>query len=506
MRILILIYLFSCVFIIDVAAHNIPVDQTGHHIQLVIFKNEVIVDYTIVFSKVAYLKTLAAMNTDGQGDISQSEKDLYHNAKRKQLLESLELMVDGKPVILTDFEALREVTAERSEQVDDSKPQLFSYKFVVPIEESTATESIDATPKHEISIYSNIELSKGEMLEYYLAADKKNVEITDAKRWDKKGQGGKGAKRQEGKGERGALVTYSVLNNLENSPLSNVQKAAENQKIADESKTAGRLEGFISAPKLSLKLVFIGLIVSAFLGGLHALTPGHGKAVVAAYLVGSKGRIRDAIFLGIIVTITHTASVIILGVITLYASQYILPQDIFPLLGFISGLLIVVIGVWLLIRRLQAYYGLAVEHSHSHGGEVHIHSGSDEHHHRHDELNHNHEIEPKSDVTLWSLLTLGISGGIVPCPDALIVLLLAIAINRIAFGLVVIGAFSAGLAAVLVTIGILLVVARPIIEKFTGTGRWMRRLPIISSIVIILLGLGIAIKALIDSGIITINI
>ncbi|MBM3235894.1 hypothetical protein FJZ31_06300 [Candidatus Poribacteria bacterium] len=486
MRILLLIYLLSCLFIIDVAAHDVPIDQTGHHIQLVIFKNEVIVDYTIVFSKVAYLKTLTAMNTDGQGGISQAEKDLYHNAKRKQLLESLELMVDGKPITLTDFE-----------QVDDSKPQLFSYKFVAPIEEFTATESIDATPKHEISIYSNIELSKGEILEYYLAADKKNVEITDAKRWDKKGQ--------KGKGERGALVTYAVLNNLENSPLSNVQKAAENQKIADEPKTTGRLEGFISAPKLSLKLVFIGLIVSAFLGGLHALTPGHGKAVVAAYLVGSKGRIRDAVFLGIIVTITHTASVIILGVITLYASQYILPQDIFPLLGFISGLLIVVIGVWLLIRRLQAYYGLAVEHSHSHGGEVHIHSGSDEHHH-HDELNHNHEIEPKSDVTLWSLLTLGISGGIVPCPDALIVLLLAIAINRIAFGLVVIGAFSAGLAAVLVTVGILLVVARPIIERFTGTGRWMRRLPVISSIVIILLGLGIAIKALIDSGIITINI
>ena len=497
MRILILIYLLSCIFVINVAAHNVPIDQTGHHIQLVIFKNEVIVDYTIVLSEVAYLRTLATMNTDGQGDISQAEKDLYHSAKRKQLLESLELMVDGKPITLTDFE-----------RVDDSKPQLFSYKFAVPIGESTATESIDATTRHEISIYSNIKLSKGEMLEYYLAADK-NIEIISVKRWDKKGQGGKEAREQESKGKRGALVTYSVLNkNLENSPLSDVQQAAGNKKIFSGTTTAERLKGFISASKLSLKFVVIGLIVSAFLGGLHALTPGHGKAVVAAYLVGSKGRIRDAIFLGIIVTITHTASVIILGVITLYASQYILPQDIFPLLGFISGLLIVIIGVWLLIRRLQAYYGLMPEHSHSHGGEVHVHSGLEAHHHDHDNFNHNHthDIEPKADVTLWSLLTLGISGGIVPCPDALIVLLLAIAINRIAFGLVVISAFSVGLAAVLVTIGILLVVARPIIERFTGTGRWMRRLPVISSIVIILLGLGIAIKSLIDSGIITINI
>jgi len=429
------------------------------------------------------------MNTDGKGDISQAEKDLYHSAKRKQLLGSLELTLDGKPVSLTDFA-----------QVDDSKRQLFSYKFAVPIaEEPIAIESIDATPKHEISIYSNIELSKGEMLEYYLAADK-NIDITDAKRWDKRDE------KRRVKGERGALVAYSVLDkNLANSPLIEVQKAAGDKKIADAQTAKGRLEGFISAPELGFKLVFIALIVSVFLGGLHALTPGHGKAVVAAYLVGSKGRIRDAVFLGIIVTITHTFSVIILGIITLYASKYIVPQDIFPLLGFISGLLIVIIGVWLLIRRLQSYYGLTTGHSHSHGGEVHIHSGFDVHNHRHDEDNQTHEIEPKSDVTLWSLLTLGVSGGIVPCPDALIVLLMAIAINRIAFGLVVIGAFSVGLAAVLVTIGILMVVARPMIEKFTGTGRWMRRLPVMSSIVIILLGLGIAVKSLIDSGIITIN-
>jgi ABC-type nickel/cobalt efflux system permease component RcnA len=500
---LILIYLFSCAFVADVDAHDVPIDQTGHHIQLVIFKDEIIIDYTIVLSEVAYLRTLVTMNIDGREGVSQLEKDSYHSAKREQLLESLELMVDGKPITLTDYEL-----------VDDSKAQLFSYKFAAPIVwKSTAKENADVTLRYEISIYSNIELSKGEMLEYYLAADR-NIEIVDVKRWDKKDEKSKVS-------GRGASVTYSVLNKeMGNSPLSEVQKAAGNKKIADEETAVGRLKGFISAPKLSLKLVFVGLIVSAFLGGLHALTPGHGKAVVAAYLVGSKGRIRDAVFLGIIVTMTHTFSVIILGVIVLYASRYILPQDIFPLLGFISGLLIVIIGVWLLIRRLQLYYGLRAEHSHSHphshGDEVvsyevtnceaHIHSGSDVNNSYYDEHNHTPEIEPKSDVTLWSLLTLGVSGGIVPCPDALIVLLLAVAINRIAFGLAVIGAFSIGLAAVLVTIGILLVVARPIIDRFTGAGRWMRRLPVISAAVIILLGLGIAIKALIDSGIIMINI
>jgi len=471
-------------------AHDVPIDQTGHHIQLVIFKDQIIVDYTIVLSEVSHLRTLVTMNTDGKDGVSPAEKDLYHRTKQRQLLASLELIVDGRFVALTDFE-----------QVDDSKPQLFSYKFVVPMVEASTVA--DETLKHKISIYSNIELSKGEMLEYYLAADK-NIDIAKVTRWSKKDET---SKVRDG---RGALVTYSVINEaVENSPLIDVQRAAGNKKISDEPTGAGRLKGFISAPELSMKLVFIALIVSAFLGGLHALTPGHGKAVVAAYLVGSKGRIRDAIFLGIIVTITHTFSVVILGVITLYASKYILPQDIFPLLGFASGLLIVIIGVWLLIRRLQSYHGLATEHSHSHthshGGEVHIHSGSDVTD-QYDDHSHTHEIESQSDVTLWSLLTLGVSGGIVPCPDALIVLLLAVAINRIVFGLVVIGAFSAGLAAVLVTIGILLVVARPIIDRFTGAGKWMRRLPVISAVVIILLGLGIAIKSLIDSGVIVINI
>ncbi|MBC8458334.1 MAG: sulfite exporter TauE/SafE family protein, partial [Deltaproteobacteria bacterium] len=207
---------------------------------------------------------------------------------------------------------------------------------------------------------------------------------------------------------------------------------------------------------------------------------------------------------GIVVTVTHTSSVIILGIIALYASQYILPQDIFPLLGFISGLLIITIGVWLFIKRLQVYRsGYVLEPTDEHHG--HTHSMFEIHHHNHDDnhnYNHTHEPAQKSAVTFWSLLTLGVSGGIVPCPDALIVLLLAVAVHRIAFGLIIIGAFSVGLAAVLVTIGILIVVAKPLIDRFTGAGVWMQRLPVISAVIIIVLGFAIALKSLVDSGVI----
>jgi len=476
-----LICVLSLVFGGDVLSHNVPVDQTGHHTQLVIFKDKVIVDYTIVLSEVAYFRALASMNVDRQEGVSQEEKDLYHREKRELLLKNLELTIDGVNATLNNTDKV----------VDDTTPQSFSYKFQADIPEYSP-------PEHEISIHNNIELKKSEMLEYYLAADV-GIKIKDTKRWNS----------PKDDIERGASVIYVVEDaDLTSSPLAVVQKRAGNQKI---EKKKERLKSLITEPNLNWKFVIIGLVVAAFLGGLHALAPGHGKAVVAAYLVGTRGRIRDAIFLGLVVTLTHVSSVIILGLIMLYASQHILPQQIYPILGLISGQIIVILGAWLLIRRLQQY-AHPHEHEHPHsilGAHTHVHDThhDDEHippaNEEHDETAH---TPAQNGVTLWSLLTLGISGGIIPCPDALVVLLIAVAYNRIIFGLAVIGVFSAGLAAVLVSIGILIVLAKPLIDRFTGTGKWMQRLPIISAIVIIVLGFAIALKSLIDSGVITVNI
>jgi len=484
---LILICVLFLVFSGDALSHSVPVDQIGHHIQLVIFKDRVIVDYTIVLSDLAYSEALISMNIDRQEGISQSEKELYHSEKRKLLLKNLQLTIDGMDVALGNIDEI----------VDDATPQLFSYKFQTDIPEGSQTG-------HEVSIYNNIKFDKKkEMLEYYLAADV-GIKIKDTKRFE----------RIKDDIERGASVVYVVGDaDLASSPLATVQKLSGNKKI---EKKKERLKSLITEPNLSWQFVIIGLIVAAFLGGLHALAPGHGKAVVAAYLVGTRGRIRDAIFLGLVVTLTHVSSVIILGLIMLYASQYILPQQIYPILGLISGQIIVILGTWLLIRRLQQY-GHSHEHGHTHsifGGHTH-----DNHHGEHNHVHDNHEEEHiilvseehdetedthafvKNGVTLWGLLTLGISGGIIPCPDALVVLLIAVAYNRIAFGLAIIGAFSAGLAAILVSIGILIVVAKPIIDRFTGTGKWTQRLPIISAVVIIALGFAIAFKSLIDTGI-----
>lgn len=104
-------------------------------------------------------------------------------------------------------------------------------------------------------------------------------------------------------------------------------------------------------------------------------------------------------------------------------------------------------------------------------------------------------------MTLGSLLTLGISGGIVPCTGALVILLLAVALHRVAFGLLLLVAFSVGLAAVLIAVGVLIVKARPLVERFSGDGRWIQRLPIASAAVIIVVGFVITLKTLMHSGI-----
>lgn len=257
------------------------------------------------------------------------------------------------------------------------------------------------------------------------------------------------------------------------------------------------LSDMLRSEELTLGLIVGALALSFFLGAAHGLEPGHGKTIVAAYLVGTRGTIGNALFLGGVVTLTHTMSIILLGLVALFASQYILPEQIFPYLGTASGLLIIGLGTWLLVGHLR---GRGPGHSHSHEAHHHEHDHShEEHHHEHHEHahgehGHSHEIPNK--VTLGSLLTLGISGGIVPCPGALVILLLAVALHRIAFGLVLLVAFSVGLAAILIAIGILIVKARPLVDRFSGDGRWIQRLPIASAVVIIIVGCAITLRTL----------
>jgi ABC-type nickel/cobalt efflux system permease component RcnA len=264
----------------------------------------------------------------------------------------------------------------------------------------------------------------------------------------------------------------------------------------------------IATKQLGLGIILTALAVAVGLGAFHALEPGHGKTLVAAYLVGSRGTMKHAFLLGLIVTAAHTAGVYLLGVVTLYASQYIVPEQLYPWLGVVSGVIIAGLGAVLLVRRYIGKDGLLNHHhhhnqDHSHRPDDHEHhhhhSGHHDHSHDHGHIHHHHDLGHR--VSLRELLTLGISGGIVPCPAALVVLLSAVSMQRIGFGLLLIVAFSIGLAAVLIAIGLLMVYARDFMSRFRTDSRiFTRWLPLASSTIITLFGFGLMIQSVASAG------
>jgi nickel/cobalt transporter (NicO) family protein len=228
-------------------------------------------------------------------------------------------------------------------------------------------------------------------------------------------------------------------------------------------------------------MMLAGLVVAFGLGAVHALSPGHGKTIVAAYLVGARGTPKHALFLGGMVTFTHTISVFILGLTTLFLSRYVLPEKIYPVLGAISGLSIVWIGTTLFLKRLRAAQHPDQQHDHHHEGAlVHDHGDGRVHSHL-----------PEGDVTMGSLVALGASGGLVPCPSALVLLLSSVALGRVALGLTLLMAFSTGLAVVLSGIGIVVLYAKHLLPDAKETARHavFRYLPVASAAVITCAGI-----------------
>jgi high-affinity nickel-transport protein len=255
----------------------------------------------------------------------------------------------------------------------------------------------------------------------------------------------------------------------------------------------------IQAQRLSGWFLFTAAFIAIGLGGLHALEPGHGKTIVAAYLVGSKGTARHAALLGLIVTASHTIGVFALGAITLYASRYIVPEQLYPWLGALSGITIAVLGCYMLLRRLT---GAVTDHSHA-PGSAHRHWMFRKRGTESGEADSSAECVPAADgsaapsVSWAQLFTLGISGGIIPCPAALIVLLSAFALHRIALGFFLIVAFSAGLAGVLIGFGLLMVYARRFMTQLQVDGPLTKLwLPVASSAFVTVLGLILTVQAL----------
>jgi nickel/cobalt exporter len=265
--------------------------------------------------------------------------------------------------------------------------------------------------------------------------------------------------------------------------------AARSPLLAASVPGGEQLTALLGGGDLSPLALLLSLVLAAGLGALHGLSPGHGKTVMAAYLVGSRGSARHAVVLGLIVTAAHTVGVVGLALVTLLASDFLPPERLYPILGLSSGAIVIGIGLYLLTARWRAVTA-ARRHrlAHAHSGEL----GHGQHH------GHDH-IPPGPNLSWRALFSLGLAGGLVPSASALLLLLGAIAAGQPAYGLALAIAFGVGMAIVLSGIGILMVRASRFVQlmpQLGGLARFTPALPWMTAVIVLVAGIYLTGQAL----------
>jgi nickel/cobalt exporter len=473
-----------------------------HYTRLEAVKNSLKIHYILDFAEIPTVDEKHTLDANHDGTISESEKSTYLSVKVPEILSKLQLIIGGRQAAVKGVKS----GVQLSPGAGGLETLKISIDLLVPLHPisggvsvqfkdenyaaRTGWKEIIAVSGGGITLLDSSASSKdrSRQLTTYPtdAAPPQDTEASFKVIW----------------GSGGAIASSISKEPVTPSP----QPETVGQKPTSTPRDA--FTQAITSRELTPGIIIAGLVIAFFFGALHALSPGHGKAMVAAYLVGSRGTAKHAALLGMVVTITHTLGVFALGFATLVASKYIVPEKLYPILSAISGAAVCGVGLWSLRQRIL---GLSDGHSHEHDhadghvhhhhdhpdehDHVHPHEHTHDHDHGHSHGNGHHHHLPVGPVTPRALIALGISGGIVPCPSALVVLLAAIALHRIAYGMALITAFSFGLAAVLVAIGLMVVWAREWLDKLPSSGAVFRKLPVASAAMITLIGVVLIVRA-----------
>jgi len=468
------------------AAHPLGNFTTNRYAALTVEPREVRIAYALDLAELPAYREIRLVDRDGNGSIDPAERDAYTGRQAAELVGNLELTLDGERLALKPLATALEIA---------------------PGAGGLSTLRLDVTYLAELP------RPGGE-----LALHDRN--FADRPGWQEVIATPAGGARLASATVPSSDVSHALRAYPEDMLRAPLRVSEARMRIAPggvdpvpSASPAGVRSGaerfgdqftaLLTDPApLGAWTIVTSLLVAAMLGAFHALTPGHGKTIVGAYLVGSRGTVSHAVFLGLVVTLTHTLGVYLLGLGTLAASAWIVPERLYPWISVLSGLLVLAVGASLATSRLAAASGHGHDHDHDHHHHHHDHAHGHDHAHAHGH-SHGHTHLPPADapVTLRSLLALGVSGGLLPCPSALVVMLGAIALHRIAFGLALIVAFSVGLAGVLTGIGIALVYARGLFEKLPFDGRMARYVPVASALVISLAGVAIVLEALRQMGV-----
>ncbi len=480
-------------------AHPLGNFTINHYSRIELSTAGIHVRYVIDMAEIPTYQEQDAIDANGDGNLARTEQNAYVQRQAEDLKKGLDLEISGARIDLqTASSALsfligqggldtqrmvfdytaplpggRQSSAQQVEYHDKNYSERIGWREIVVRPLADVTLPSSDVPETDIS---------NELLAYPANSIANPLNVTSAKF------------------DFSAAVPGSTGGTT--APLTSAHPSTQARATqGNPDSTLGRFANLIAKDRLSVDVIIVALLAAIGFGALHALSPGHGKTIVGAYLVGSRGTWKHALFLALVVTVTHTSTVYALGFITLYLSSFIVPEKLYPWLSIASGGLVLAMGFALLVTRLRssrlvadawswlrralsiassATRQLAFEHA----GVDHAHDGQHDHDHPHTDHFHEHELAPMThshgfggahnhlpldaegrDLTWRGLIGLGVFGGLLPCPSAIVVMLSAIALHRLAFGLLLIVAFSFGLAGVLTSVGLLLVYAPALSRK-----------------------------------------
>ena len=489
-----ILLMFACVGL--ATAHplgNFSVNQYSH---IEVEKSQIKLRAVLDMAEIPTFQQSQTIDTNKDGTLSQEELDVYAEKITPEYIANFSLTVDGQPI------QLRPVAKNIALQIGAADLQTLKINWDLVGDVS----NLDTNAVHQLK-FENKNNEERIGWNEIVVGRVGEVNIFDSTAFGsgltKELQAYPSGVLTEMLGERKAEFSFT------SSPLAASVKPLQNRdghiSAPVEPLKKDKFAELISVPEITPSIILFGLLVAFGFGAMHALSPGHGKTVVGAYLVGSRGTLKHAIFLGLTVTITHTLGVFALGLLTLFASNYILPETLMPFLGFVSGLLVLFIGLTLFKDRLFSALGWKANAHHEHHGHDHAHGEHSHSHapHDHDGLAHTHGGSththlPPENITWRNLLALGISGGLLPCPSALVLMLSAISLGRIGYGIVLTVVFSFGLAATLTAVGLaFLYVGKIFGNSSLSNNRLIKALPVFSAFVITCVGAVICYNSLI---------
>jgi ABC-type nickel/cobalt efflux system permease component RcnA len=489
-RALVLAGLVAAVVVVpagEASAHPLGNFTVSQYSGLVVRPSAVVVDLVVDMAEIPAFQTRSEIDADGDRQVDPAERSAYLGRACDDLVAGLDLRLDGQPLDLR----------VRGRDLSFPPGQAGLVTLRLGCELGARTDGAGGERRITFS----------------------NRNFADRLGWRETTAAGDGvavvASDVPSRSVSGRLTRYP--DDLLQSPLD--QRGASLRVRPGGAGPAGEASGRVDVPAsplgrradrvteaftalvarqdLNLGFGLFALAAAVLLGALHALAPGHGKTVMAAYLVGQRGSLRQAALVGLTVTATHTAGVLVLGVL-LSGSATLVPERLYPWLRVASGSLLAAVGAGLLARALGRRRRRPADHDPGHGP-PHGHHHHD--HHDHDHGHHHHHPAPGEGVSRRALVAMGAAGGMVPSPSALVVLLGAIALGRTWFGIALVLGYGVGMALSLLGAGLLLVRFRGALDGRLqgGGGRWPavlgRILPVATATLVVVAGLGIAAQA-----------